>query len=77
MFLPRRRVVSLSHALNIRSESVANPIVDSQQLLAGEGHRGDADDRDQRGNQAIFNGSDAGFVFTKTSDKVFHRHILS
>src|SRR5690348_16139010 len=51
-----------SSVLESGSESVANPIVDSQQLLAGKRHRGDADDRDQRGNQAIFNGSDAGFI---------------
>jgi hypothetical protein len=24
------------------------------------------------GNQAIFDGGDAGFVFEKTSDKIFH-----
>jgi hypothetical protein len=58
--------------LESRGESVADPIVDKQQLLACKGHRSDAHDRDQRGNQAIFDGGDARFVFEKTSDNVFH-----
>ena len=34
-------------------ERVANVIIDRQQLLARNGRRTDAHDRDQRGNQAI------------------------
>ena len=56
--------------LESTGERVANPIVNSQQLLTGKGHRSDAHDRDQRGDQAIFDGGDAGFVFEKTSDKL-------
>ena len=44
----RRGLVSL--ALEGSGECVANPGVDAQQLLASNGHRTDAHDRDQRGN---------------------------
>jgi hypothetical protein len=67
----------LFYCLESSGESVANPIVDRQQLLTGEGHRSDAHDRDQRGNQAIFDGGDAGFVLEKTSDNGIHAQFLS
>src|SRR5262249_35174351 len=62
---------SLVLDLESAGKGVADPVVDGQQLLTGEGHRSDAHDRDQRGNQAIFDGGDAGFVVAKTSDNVF------
>ena len=51
--------------LESTGERVANPIVNSQQLLTSEGHRSDAHDRDQRGDQAIFDGGDAGSSLRK------------
>jgi hypothetical protein len=40
-------------------------------LGADGGGRRDDHDRDESGNQAIFDGGDAGFVFEKTGDKIF------
>ncbi len=43
--------------LESTGERVANVLVDQQQLLTGEGHRSNARDRDESGDQAIFNGA--------------------
>ena len=40
-------------------------------LGADGGGRRDDHDRDESGNQAIFDGGDAGLVFEKTGDKIF------
>jgi len=45
--------------LESTGEGVTNPVVNSQQLLTSKGHRSDAHHRDQRGDQAIFDGGDA------------------
>jgi hypothetical protein len=53
-------------------ESAANLGVDSVELRSGSGHRCNAHDRNQRGDQAIFNGGHAGFVFDETREEL-HR----
>jgi len=52
----------------------ANAGVNRVELRSGSRHRGDAHDRNERGDQAIFNGGHAGLVLEKTSDKVLHRY---
>jgi hypothetical protein len=59
--------------LESTGEGIANGVIHRQQLLTGEGHRSDAHDRDESGDQAIFNGGDAGFVFNETGNEDFHR----
>src|SRR5689334_23424603 len=51
----------LHSGLESAGESVANVVVDRQQLLTSESHRGDAHNGDQRGDQAILDGGNAGF----------------
>jgi len=52
-------------------DSVADVVVYQQQLLTGESHRSDAHDRNERGDQAIFNGGDARFVAEKNATAKF------
>ena len=53
----------------------ANVGVNRVELRPGGGHRSDAHDLDQRGDQAIFNGGHAGVVSNETGDKLFHLRI--
>jgi hypothetical protein len=67
------RKTLLYSGLESAGEGVANVVVDRQQLLTGEGHRGDTHDRNERGDQAIFDGGDTGFVFDETGEEGLHR----
>jgi hypothetical protein len=49
--------------------------VNRVELRSGSGHHSDANDRNQRGDQAIFNGGHAGVVSNETGDKLFHLRI--
>ena len=39
-------------------------------------HNGDEHDRDQASDQAVFDGGGAGFVASKTGEKIFHGSVL-
>ncbi|VTZ65108.1 hypothetical protein EMEDMD4_790132 [Sinorhizobium medicae] len=39
-------------------------------------HHGDDHDRNQAGDQAVFNGGGAGFIASKTDEKIFHGSVL-
>jgi hypothetical protein len=49
----------------------ANDRVNRVELRSRSGHRTDAHDRDKGGDQTIFNGCDAGFIFEEAY-KLFH-----
>jgi hypothetical protein len=70
------RCCFLASRLESAGEGIANVLVDREQLLTGEGHRSDAHDRNECGDQAIFDGGDAGFVSDETSKQNFHRTFL-
>ena len=53
--------------LESAGEGITNILVDCQELLTSEGHRSDAHDRNERGDQAIFDGGHAGLVADETS----------
>src|SRR6516225_645224 len=72
----RRGEISPYSRLESGSEGIANVVVDCQQLLTSEGHRSDANHRDKRGDQAIFDGGHASFISEKTGDKLVHVTVL-
>jgi hypothetical protein len=76
-----RPAVGSTFRHSTRSESalkrIADASVDTQQRLSGDRHRTNAHDRNQRGDQAIFNGGDTGFILEETSNSVLRPQLLS
>src|SRR5690349_2425459 len=67
------RKTLLYSGLESTGEGVANLVVDRQQLLAGKGHCANAHDRNERGDQAILDGGNAGFISDETREEGLHR----
>jgi hypothetical protein len=67
----RRIELCLVAAAAGSSDMVANARVDRIELRSDKRHGANAHDRDQRGDQAIFNGRDARFVSKKTGEEIF------